>query len=317
MERELAVALRSCVGQVDQRTRRQVVDHVDVTTLGEQTVDQRGADEARAAGDEDPHRSVPRIVRLGRGEVGATDACARRTRTDDRTAPTHEPARHDRAGPDVAPAPITESATSAPAPIDAPSCTTDRNTRASASTDVAARGPSRRPWLRRRRALRHPTPPVRRDGGRIDVDIALHPHARRRSPRPARWRPERAGEQVGMHPEILLGRADVDPVGVALQRVQAARLLEHARERLPLDRHGETRGDAGQHRRLQHVGARVDPMRGRLARRRLLHERHDLAVAASGHHTERRRIVDLGERRSWPRRRARRGSAPTHRGRGR
>ena len=51
-----------------------------------------------------------------------------------------------------------------------------------------------------------------------------------------------------------------------------------------------------QERRLEHVGAGVDPVARRLARRGLLDERDDAAVGLGRHDAERARVVDLGER---------------------
>ena len=55
-------------------------------------------------------------------------------------------------------------------------------------------------------------------------------------------------------------------------------LVEHARERLPLDRHGEPRRDAIEHLGLEHVGPGIDPAGRRLALGRLLDEGDDLPV---------------------------------------
>ena len=51
-----------------------------------------------------------------------------------------------------------------------------------------------------------------------------------------------------------------------------------------------------QERRLEHVGAGVDPVARRLAGRGLLDERDHAAVGLGGHDAEHARVFDLGER---------------------
>ena len=155
---------------------------------------------------------------------------------------------------------------------------------------------------------------------RLDV-AAAHQHGVRRPPR---RRPTTADvddrrlggapvpvDQVELGLQVGGGRAGVDPVGVGVHGEQAA-VAHHLREGGPLDRHPAPGRDPLQHRRLEHVGAGVDPVGRGLARRRLLDERLDPPVVVDGHHAVARRIVHRGQgdRALGP---AARGGSPTGR----
>ena len=56
VEREAVAGQRAGVGEVPERAGREVVDDVDAPALGEQPVDERGTDEAGAAGHQGFHR---------------------------------------------------------------------------------------------------------------------------------------------------------------------------------------------------------------------------------------------------------------------
>jgi hypothetical protein len=57
------------------------------------------------------------------------------------------------------------------------------------------------------------------------------------------------------------GGAGIDPAAGPFEGVEGA-VGDHGREHLPLDRHLAARFDAAEHRRLEHVGAAVDPVGG-------------------------------------------------------
>ena len=57
MEREPAGALGTGVGKIGQRSGGEVVDHVDLATLGEETIREGGADETRPSCHQRPHLS--------------------------------------------------------------------------------------------------------------------------------------------------------------------------------------------------------------------------------------------------------------------
>ena len=59
VEGQLIVGGDSSGGQVGERARREVVDHIDRVTLGQEAVDERRTDEAGASRDEDPHGQLP------------------------------------------------------------------------------------------------------------------------------------------------------------------------------------------------------------------------------------------------------------------
>ena len=207
--------------------------------------------------------------RLGRAE-SCDGACPRRARRRRARRPTHDGVvGRDRArAPSAAPAPTTESIASASVGEDGTVVHHRAHTRARRRRPTRRRRP-RSPRPARRRRPRVPSPISTGASSRASAStsgVALHPHPGRSLARAGRGRAaEHAGEHVGVRLQVLLGRADVDPVGVARHRVEAARLLEHARERLALDRDRQPLGDALQHRRLEHVGAGVDPVGGRLA----------------------------------------------------
>ena len=102
-------------------------------------------------------------------------------------------------------------------------------------------------------------------------------------------------DQVEHRRQVLAGSTGVDPVGAAVVAGEQGALGDHARKRLPLDRDLPALRDAGEDRRLEHVGPGVDEVGGRLAGRRLLDERLDPAVGIRRHDAERRGVVDLVE----------------------
>src|SRR3954454_9828699 len=138
MEAELAVPLRSGVGEVGERTGRQVVDGVDIAPLGEQAVHERRTDEPCAPRDHDPHRAQPSLA--------PSPASGRRIRAPDARAPAPSSAPAPMMvwseaiapAPSIAPSPTTESMASASGPRRACGCTTERNTRAPPSTTAPA-----------------------------------------------------------------------------------------------------------------------------------------------------------------------------------
>jgi len=111
VEAERVRAIRPRVGQVGQRAAGEVVDDVDRMSLGQQAVDERGADEAGAS------TSSPTTVR----SVSRADPPIRER------APTTDPSI-------TAPAPMrdpgrtTESRTTAPGPISTPAISTEWST---------------------------------------------------------------------------------------------------------------------------------------------------------------------------------------------
>src|SRR4029077_8403590 len=113
---------------------REVVDDVDLLTLGQEPLDQAGADEAGPAGDEHPHETIPPP-----GPGASTRAPVSRS-PGGTTAPGPTMVTPDTAAPAStwAPAATTESVTSAPAPMWAPSNSTDRRTLAPASNTAPA-----------------------------------------------------------------------------------------------------------------------------------------------------------------------------------
>ncbi len=190
--------------------------------------------------------------RLGRwfGSVGfgAPDARPGGARPASRVASAPTIVWSEAMAPDprIARSPTTESMVSASSETMAPSSTTDRSSRAPLPTVTPA--PTTEPAIRAPAATIDAFAEQRgRFDARLGVDVrfALHPHPRFELARAGRGRAtERAGQHVGVRLQVLLGRPDVDPVRVARHRVQAARLLEHAREGLPLDRDGQPLGDA-------------------------------------------------------------------------
>ena len=207
-------------GEVRQRTRREVVDHVDVVAVGQQPVDQRRADEPRSSRDHHSH-----LVLLV--SPSAREPDARRA--------TVVPASTR------APAPtIDRSSTTAPVSTRASGPMTRRD-RARAVIDTraveehrpstTAPSPTTQPHAERRRRRahphrRHPGVEERRrvhDRVRRDVHIAADPHARRALGAPstaaARWRRVSTSAWAS---QVLLGRADVEPVDVAASRVEAS-----------------------------------------------------------------------------------------------
>ena len=122
--------------------------------------------------------------------------------------------------------------------------------------------------------------------------LALHPDARRALARARRRRTRRAaGEHVGVGLQVLLRasrcRASRRRSRIAYSRPGSSSIRGNVSRSIDTV---EPRRDASQHRRLEHVGAGVDPVGRRLALRRLLDERHHLAVVAGGHDAERRRV---------------------------
>jgi hypothetical protein len=95
--------------------------------------------------------------------------------------------------------------------------------------------------------------------------------------------------------QVLLGRSDVDPVVVGPLGEERTALVEHLRERLAFDRDRDAVGDAVEHRRLEHVRARVDPVRRGVVGGRLLDERLHRAPLVGGHDAECRRVIDVRE----------------------
>src|SRR5262249_17709794 len=106
---------------------------------------------------------------------------------------------------------------------------------------------------------------------------------------------EFARDDVRVRLDVFTGCADVDPVRVALERVKAAATIEHAGERLTFDRHGQPGWYALEHRRFEHICARVDPVAWRLVPGWLRDERDDFAVSPGRHNPERRRVGDAAE----------------------
>src|SRR5205085_3841315 len=80
VEREPAAPIGTRAGEVREVPGRQVVDHVDLVTLGEQPVDERRPDEPCPSGDERPHRSLPisGSVRAGRVRAASDTSWADR-----------------------------------------------------------------------------------------------------------------------------------------------------------------------------------------------------------------------------------------------
>ena len=180
----------------------------------------------------------------------------------------------------------------------APSCRTAPSSSAPASTIAPAPSTDRR--TRARASMRAPSPT--RTGASIEragLDRRRRPAPRRRA-RPRARRARAAGRRDPrarrVRLQVLLGRTDVEPVAAAAVAEEQARLREHAREDLALDRHIEPGRDAIEELGLEHVRAGVDPVARRLARRGLLDERDHAAVVLGRHDTERARVVDLGQR---------------------
>ena len=104
----------------------------------------------------------------------------------------------------------------------------------------------------------------------------------------------RPAEQVPGGLEVALGRPDVDPVAGRLEAVQA--VAHQRREDLALERHRAARRDRGLDQvALDHVGAGVDPVGGRLAVA-LLDELEDGAIVVRGHDPVARGVLDGVER---------------------
>src|SRR4029450_2338438 len=116
VEVELVRPVGPGLGQVGQRSARQVVEHVDLVPLGQQPIDQGRSDEPRPS----RHQSLPNHL------VSVPPAPA--------PPPPSPPAAT------TAPSPRTESSSRAAAPTRAPGRSTDRSTLAPASTTVP--GPS-------------------------------------------------------------------------------------------------------------------------------------------------------------------------------
>ena len=173
------------VGEVRERAGRQVVDDVDVPALGEQPVGERGADEPGSAGHERLH--VALLRRRAAQPRGRPPRPSRAAPGGDRRTPDSTTERSNRSVPRPRPSrvraprprPARPASTRAPAPMtDGP-------------TTVGGRRRSRR-----RAATQTPV-------------------ARARS-RPATGGvPSRPRGHVELRLEVLLRRADVEPVGVA------------------------------------------------------------------------------------------------------
>ncbi len=230
---------------------REVVDHVDRVALGQQPVDQGRTDEPGAAGDECSH--VSSALRSGSTHVRRERRSPASTTAPSPTTARCRPARFDaRLGPDRRAA----------------------GRRSIASTTGARRRPvapassdgSRPRWRRPRR----PTTGAD-DRPQLDLGIVGRRAASASMPLAAHGRGARRAGRAGPAGSVG-GRAGVDPVGLGLHGVQRpARRPSPGRSRA---RSTTLRpvGDAVEHRRLEHVGAGVDPVgrrrsRGRASRR--------------------------------------------------
>ena len=209
---------------------RQVVDDVDVPALGEQAVDERRADEARAAGD---HAFItgrlvtaPTLLALGRAPGRPRSACPTATVT---SAPTsvyvgeHHVGLHDGVAADdrVVDGAVVRARAR-------PSCSTADSSTAPCST-IAPRAEHRAAHARARLHARARPEQRRRQHrrARLDRRVALRPDALREL---ARARASAAGRRCPRSTsvcacEVLLGRADVEPVRVGAEAEQPARLL--------------------------------------------------------------------------------------------
>ena len=258
VEREAAVADARASARLARLPVERSSTASTAPALGEQAIDERRADEPRASGDERLLRHVraSRSARVRRapqilswcysaggtrppGDPGAgrdADAGAdqgqvgqRDLGLEDRVAPDHGIGDDRRAPRPGRPSRTTERSTRAPAPITTPGPTTDAVTVAPASIRAPA-----------------PTSSGRREPGlRVDVGAVLGPDAPGAFGRPGRrLAAERAREHIGVRLQVLRGRSHVEPVAVVVEGVEAAPRLDHARERLPFDRHVDARRDA-------------------------------------------------------------------------
>ncbi len=281
-----AAAAPARLAEVGQRAGRQVVDDVDGVALGQQAVDQRRADEAGPAGDERPHRRVLTQARApSRVRAGLDDAEA-----DDRTLGHERPLADHGVGADDGALDHGAGAERAPgeqhrvAHDRAPRSTTrprrapSRSTVAPASTRAPRRADSTR------RAC-----PLDERPGRDDAPRRLLVHGLQHD----------VGAQAAQHVELRLAislrGAGVDPVGARLEREDAPG-GDEGRKDLALDRDPPADRDGGEHRRLEDVGAGVDQVGGRFARRRLLDEGDHAALVVGRHDAVGRGLLDRGQR---------------------
>ncbi len=205
------------VGQVGQGAGGQVVDHVDGVALGQEPVDQGRADEAGPAGDQRAHGQTPATIRSP--SMTVPDAVTAPAPITERAWITHR-------WPTMAPGPITEPSTVALDATRAPGRSTEPTTEAPFFDHRA--GPDHR--LLDHRPVRHRRPrPEERSGhrgpGHVDLTDPPHPVADGRvelgpgGGGPGRW-PE---DEVAVGPEVGVGGAGVQPVGVRALGEQGAR----------------------------------------------------------------------------------------------
>ena len=183
----------------------------------------------------------------------------------------------------AAPAASTESVTSAPAPTRAPSKRTDRNTLAPDSTTTPA--PS--------------------------TDPSTDAPAATVAPGPMSGAPPLRSSRSALASRYLAGGADVEPVGGGREGVELPAPGQQAGERLPLDRHRPAGRDVIEHRRLEDVGAGVDPVGGAspgggFSTKRSTRPPSSVGTTpkAEGSSTRVRAIVASASRSSWNRTRA-------------
>ena len=245
------------IGEIGQRAARQVVDDVDGVAFGDETIDQVRTEKPGATDDQYVHVESA-------GGRNSPDTCS-----PDST----RPCRPTTASGDIAPLPIlpmtTEFVTTAPSSTTAPASSTE--------SVMVAPGPTDDPIGND--AASH-------GGRRIDSCTGVHTDSAVPSSRPV--------EQIQVGLEVQRWVACVEPVVVGRHREQAP-VGDDLGERGALDRHLLAGGDALQHRRLQHVRAAVDLIARRGARRGLLDESLDPAVAVGGDDAERRWVVDADE----------------------
>ena len=103
-------------------------------------------------------------------------------------------------------------------------------------------------------------------------------------------------EHVGVRPAVRLERADVLPVALGDVAVQGVAVVEQLGEHVAREVDHLAVGDVVEHRRLEHVDARVDGVGEHLAPRRLLEEPLDGAVGLGDDDAELERVLDVLER---------------------
>src|SRR4029450_6848313 len=143
VEVELVRPVGPGLGQVGQRSARQVVEHVDLVPLGQQPIDQGRSDEPRPSRHQSLHNdlvSCPRPDGARQLSTGTRTPSRRAPASTVSPSPITVPPTTSAPAATTAPSPRTESSSRAAAPTRAPGRSTDRSTLAPASPTVP--GPS-------------------------------------------------------------------------------------------------------------------------------------------------------------------------------